>query len=218
MSGGRLYSNSEVISPPSIPCFCFMVKLVYLCAQSNQRARCPTSFTVIGWLYKTPVSNSLDNSPPSLLAGRRTEPLSDSMQMTTIDNQIFFSHALTSYGFKRPIVLKLFQLVIINYLFIFHTKVLSEFHRSVGLLTVCNVSLSSIRKLWDARALHKPWSCNTYRVLLVTYAVPSYNCNIWGPWSLLVIFWSLSPSHFLCIDSSHSGSGHFRCVVFSRRT
>src|SRR6218665_2437927 len=38
-------------------------------------------------------------------------------------------------------------------------------------------SLSSIRKLWDARALHKPWSCNTYRVLLVTYAVPSYNCN-----------------------------------------
>src|SRR6218665_3297254 len=100
MSGGRLYSNSEVISPPSIPCFCFMVKLVYLCAQSNQRARCPTSFTVIGWLYKTPVSNSLDNSPPSLLAGRRTEPLSDSMQMTTIDNQIFFSHALTSYGFN----------------------------------------------------------------------------------------------------------------------
>src|SRR6218665_1282280 len=100
MSGGRLYSNSEVISPPSIACFCFMVKLVYLCAQSNQRARCPTSFTVIGWLYKTPVSNSLDNSPPSLLAGRRTEPLSDSMQMTTIDNQIFFSHALTSYGFK----------------------------------------------------------------------------------------------------------------------
>src|SRR6218665_2348171 len=97
--------------------------------------------------------------------------------------------------------LKLFQLVIINYLFIFHTVVLSEFHRSVGLLTVCNVSLSSIRKLWDARALHKP-----------------YNCNIWGPWSLLVIFWSLSPSHFLCIDSSHSGSGHFRCVVFSRRT
>src|SRR6218665_3245873 len=101
MSGGRLYSNSEVISPPSIACFCFMVKLVYLCAQSNQRARCPTSFTVIGWLYKTPVSNSLDNSPPSLLAGRRTEPLSDSMQMTTIDNQIFFSHALTSYGFKQ---------------------------------------------------------------------------------------------------------------------
>src|SRR6218665_3240047 len=41
---------------------------------------------------------------------------------------------------------------------------------------------------------------------------------LWGPWSLLVIFWSLSPSHFLCIDSSHSGSGHFRCVVFSRRT
>src|SRR6218665_2046070 len=101
MSGGRLYSNSEVISPPSIACFCFMVKLVYLCAQSNQRARCPTSFTVIGWLYKTPVSNSLDNSPPSLLAGRRTEPLSDSVQMTTIDNQIFFSHALTSYGFKK---------------------------------------------------------------------------------------------------------------------
>src|SRR6218665_3801937 len=100
MSGGRLYSNSEAISPPSIACFCFMVKLVYLCAQSNQRARCPTSFTVIGWLYKTPVSNSLDNSPPSLLTGRRTEPLSDSMQMTTIDNQIFFSHALTSYGFK----------------------------------------------------------------------------------------------------------------------
>src|SRR6218665_1308266 len=26
MSGGRLYSNSEVISPRSIPCFCFMVK------------------------------------------------------------------------------------------------------------------------------------------------------------------------------------------------
>src|SRR6218665_1495852 len=100
MSGGRLYSNSEVISPPSIPCFCFMVKLVYLCAQSNECARCPTSFTVIGWLYKTPVSNSQDNSPPSPLAGRRTEPLSDSMQMTTIDNQIFFSHALTSYGFK----------------------------------------------------------------------------------------------------------------------
>src|SRR6218665_137578 len=57
----------------------------------------------MGWLYKTPVSNSLDNSPPSLLAGRRTEPLSDSMQMTTIDNQIFFSHALTSYGFKTAL-------------------------------------------------------------------------------------------------------------------
>src|SRR6218665_4229977 len=43
-------------------------------------------------------------------------------------------------------------------------------------------------------------------------------CIIWGPWSLLVIFWSLSPSYFLCIDSSHSGSGHFRCIVFSWRT
>src|SRR6218665_520762 len=93
--------------------------------------------------------------------------------------------------------LKLFQLVIINYLFIFHTTVLSDLHRSVGLLTVCNVSLSSIRII-----------CGPVRS-------PR---NIWGPWSLLVIFWSLSPSHFLCIDSSHSGFGHFRCVVFSPRT
>src|SRR6218665_2441122 len=70
-------------------------------------------------------------------------------------------------------------------------------------------SLSSIPIIWG-----RPF------VLYVIYRAFARGpiCNIWGPWSLLVIFWSLSPSHFLCIDSSHSGSGHFRCVVFSRRT
>src|SRR6218665_2487293 len=68
------------------------------------------------------------------------------------------------------------------------------------------------------------WPC----IIWKPFSVSGTNCNIggpirsprniWGPWSLLVIFWSLSPSHFLCIDSSHSGSGQFRCVVFSRRT
>jgi len=31
-----------------------MCERVYLCPQSNQRARWPTPWTVIGWLYKTP--------------------------------------------------------------------------------------------------------------------------------------------------------------------
>src|SRR6218665_3423240 len=43
---------------------------------------------------RRPVGNSLDNSPPSLLAGQRNEALSLTRgRWSLIDNQIFFSHA-----------------------------------------------------------------------------------------------------------------------------
>src|SRR6218665_1438950 len=49
---------------------------------------------------RRPVSNSLDNSPPSLLAGREAKLCLIRCRWSPIDNQIFFSHALTGLAFN----------------------------------------------------------------------------------------------------------------------